>query len=74
MWYCIEIIYDDPDNGTCRMTKKNFDGKQLQAFRESLYAAGLFVPSEEHPKTEGAIISPFAIRKVNVWMQKTKFE
>jgi len=56
------------------MTKKNFDGKQLQAFRESLYAAGLFVPSQEHPKTEGAIISPFAIRKVNVWMQKTKFE
>jgi hypothetical protein len=74
-FYSVEILYDGDAAGSVdRWTKKNLTGIQFKELRENIWFAGLYVPSEECPGTEGEIISPYRIRKFYVSMQQTKWK
>lgn len=73
-WYCIETIYKDPERGICIYRKKNMTGPEVLSFRENVFRAGLYIPSESNPLMEGKIVSPFDVVIMHSYKQQKKFE
>jgi len=72
-YYSISIIFRD-DTVTRKHDIRNMTGKELMSFREMIYSVGLFIPDKDCPVTEGEIISPYNIIKIEVFMHNKKKE
>jgi hypothetical protein len=69
--WTVEITYDTREPGVTGMrVLHNMTDNKLKQFREDIFFAGLYVPSKEHPATQGEIISPYRLRSIYVWMQQ----
>ena len=74
-WYLLDIIFEGEHLGEIRRhTVKNLDGSKLRQFRETVFISGLYIQDPDNPLTQGEIIAPARLRKIDVFMQSKKFE